>query len=61
MNRIRLIKQFGGTRAIALEPADMKDFNLSVGDPVLIDDIIKQTDKNITKILSKQGINEDVD
>ena len=39
--RKRKIKQLGGSFYIHLEPADMKDFNLSVGDKVIIDDILQ--------------------
>jgi len=46
MKRRRKIKQFGGTRAIALEPADLKDLGLNVGDEVVIDDIVKENAKN---------------
>ncbi len=41
MKRIRVIKQYGGSNLIALEPADLKDFNLKTGDRVVIDDIVK--------------------
>lgn len=36
-----MIKQWGGSNVIALEPADLKDFGLKTGDEVIIDDIVK--------------------
>lgn len=44
MRRKRVIKQYGGSKVIALEPADLKDFNIKVGDEIIIDDIIKAQD-----------------
>jgi len=42
MKRIRSIKKYGDSHAIKLEPADLKDFNVSVGDEVCIDEIMKE-------------------
>ena len=55
MVRKRQIKQYGNSRAIKLEPADMKDFNIVVGDNVIIDDIIKSTDE----VLDPKEVAED--
>lgn len=47
MKRVRDIKQLGGTKAIKLFPSDMIDFNLKVGDQVIIDDIVKYDAQNL--------------
>lgn len=54
MTRIREIKKYGQSYAIKLEPADMKDYTLVAGDTVDVEDMIKQADRNITKILKEQ-------
>jgi len=59
MVRIREIKKYGNSKAIKLEPADMKDFNIVVGDRVDIEELQKITDQNITKILMDQRMDED--
>lgn len=39
--RFRLIKKYGNTFVITLSVADVKDFDLKVGDEVDIEDMIK--------------------
>ncbi len=43
--RYRPIKKYGGTFIITLSSADVKDFELKVGDEVDIEDIIKNRKK----------------
>ena len=39
--RFRLIKKYGNTFVITLSVADVKDFDLKIGDEVDIEDMIK--------------------
>lgn len=53
MVRLRIIKKYGDSHAIKLEPADLKDLNLKVGDEVDIEDIIpKHDDEEMDKIMT---------
>jgi len=69
--RLRSVKKYGHSYAIPLTKADMKDFNLKVGDEVVIDDIFLAqdivdscgdteltADENISNILTKQRNDE---
>lgn len=49
MKRYRSVVKRGGSYFIKLEPADLKDYSLVVGDTVLIDDIIKFEDRQWKK------------
>ena len=52
--RLRTIKKYGDSYAIKLEPADIRDFNLSVGQKVDIEDmIVRQVEKEVDAAISE--------
>jgi len=49
VKRLREIKQYGNSKAIKLEPADLIDMKLDLNDKVDISDLIKHNDSEETE------------
>ena len=43
MSRYRILRKYGNTWVIALNPKDIEDLNLKVGDMIDIEDAVKKT------------------